>query len=301
MCIANHIHTIGVKAVPFFRKKLSSQLRSYRLASIAFMLAFAGSSLPVHASPPIRNVVLVHGAFADGSSWSDVIALLQRDGYHVTAVQNPLTSLADDVTATQRVLARQHGDVILVGHSWAGAVVTEAGNAPNVKGIVYLSALVPDSGESVNALLGRLQSPMTGMKPDEHGLIWLDDPAAFKHVMAGDVRDDRVKLLASVAPAFKHVMAGDVRDDRVKLLASVALPIAATTFDDKVTHAAWRDKPTWYLVTHGDHALPTPVQNKMADQIGAHRVALSSSHMSLISHPKDVVRLIEQAAATAGH
>ena len=264
--------------MPLFSKKARSRLRSCRLASVALMIALAGSSLPAYANQPIRNVVLVHGAFADGSSWSDVIALLQRDGYHVTAVQNPLTSLADDVTATQRVLARQHGDVILVGHSWAGAVVTEAGNAPNVKGIVYLSALVPDSGESVNTLLDRLQSPMTGMKPDEHGLIWLDDPAAFKNVMAGDVRDDRVKLLASVA-----------------------LPIAATTFDGKITHAAWRDKPSWYLVTHGDHALPTPVQNKMADQIGAHRIALASSHMSLISHPKDVVRLIEQAAATAGH
>ncbi|WP_414647772.1 alpha/beta fold hydrolase [Dyella sp.] len=264
--------------MPFFSKKVPSRLRSYRLVLIALMMALAGPSLPAYANQPIRNVVLVHGAFADGSSWSDVIALLQRDGYHATAVQNPLTSLADDVTATQRVLARQHGDVILVGHSWAGAVVTEAGNAANVKGIVYLSALVPDSGESVNTLLDRLRSPMTGMKPDEYGLIWLDDPAAFKHVMAGDVRDDRVKLLASVAP-----------------------PIATATFDGKITHAAWRDKPTWYLVTNGDHALPTPVQRKMADQIGAHRITLASSHMSLISHPKDVVRLIEQAAATAGH
>lgn len=144
----------------------------------------------------VKNIVLVHGAFTDGSSWSEVTERLQQKGFHVTSVQNPLTSLADDVTATERVLARQQGDVLLVGHSWAGAVVTQAGNAPRVRGIVYLSALVPDSGESVSGLLTRLDAPMGGMTPDKNGLIWLDSPADFRHVMATDVPEKKVKLLA---------------------------------------------------------------------------------------------------------
>jgi len=246
-----------------------------RLARAMCMLGLPLVTVSGHAAgQSVRNIVLVHGAFADGSSWAPVLALLQRKGYHVTAVQNPLTSLADDVAATRRVLARQHGDVILVGHSWAGAVVTEAGNAPNVKGIVYVSALVPDSGESVNAALARLHAPMQGMQPDQDGLIWLNDPAAYRHVMAGDVSAAQVELLAAVAP-----------------------PIAAGAFEGKIAHAAWHDKPSWYLITEGDHALPTSVQRRMAEQIGAHRVTLASSHMSLLSHPAEVARLIERAAA----
>ncbi|WP_316678867.1 alpha/beta fold hydrolase [Ralstonia chuxiongensis] len=227
---------------------------------------------------PIKNIVLVHGAFADGSSWSEVIAALQRKGYHVTAVQNPLTSLADDVSATRRVLARQSGDVILVGHSYAGAVVTEAGNADNVKGIVYLSALVPDSGESVSDLLTRLKAPMDGLKPDNEGFIWLDDPAAYRDVMAGDVPEPRARILAATQ-----------------------VPISASAFAGKVSHAAWHDKPTWYLVTEEDHALKTPVQRTLAQQIGARVTTVKSSHMSLVSHPAVVANLIDRAAKDAQH
>jgi pimeloyl-ACP methyl ester carboxylesterase len=225
------------------------------------------------AAPKLRNIVLVHGAFADGSSWSEVIAILQRKGYHVTAVQNSLTSLAGDVAATRRVLERQKGDVLLVGHSWAGAVVTEAGNAPQVKGLVYLSACVPDSNESVGELLTRLHAPMEGLTPDGNGLIWLDAPEAYRRVMAGDV------------PAAK-----------ARLLAAVQQPIAAAAFSEKVSHAAWRDKPSWYLVTEDDHALPPAVQQELVKQTGAHRLALKSSHMSMVSHPADIARLIERAA-----
>ncbi|WP_439892981.1 alpha/beta fold hydrolase (plasmid) [Ralstonia sp. 25C] len=227
---------------------------------------------------PIRNIVLVHGAFADGSSWTEVIAALQRKGYHVTAVQNPLTSLADDVAATRRVLARQSGDVILVGHSYAGAVVTEAGNADNVKGIVYLSALVPDSGESVSDLLTRLKAPMDGLKPDGEGLIWLDDPVAFRQVMAGDVAEPRARVLAATQ-----------------------VPISVSAFEGKVSHAAWHDKPTWYLVTEEDHALKTPVQRELAQQIKARVTTVKSSHMSLVSHPAVVANLIDRAAKDAQH
>ena len=256
-------------------------LRWLKAAVIMFGLTaslFTVTSEAKEVQHSIKNVVLVHGAFADGSSWSEVIAALQRKGYHVTAVQNPLTSLADDVSATRRVLARQSGDVILVGHSYAGAVVTEAGNADNVKGIVYLSALVPDSGESVSDLLTRLKAPMDGLKPDSEGFIWLDDPAAYRDVMAGDVPEPRARILAATQ-----------------------VPISASAFAGKVSHAAWHDKPTWYLVTEDDHALKTPVQRTLAQQIGARVTTVKSSHMSLVSHPAVVANLIDRAAKDAQH
>lgn len=223
----------------------------------------------------VKNIVLVHGAFADGSSWSEVTSRLQGMGYHVTSVQNPLTSLEDDVTATRRVLERQQGDVLLVGHSWAGAVITEAGNASNVKGLVYLSALVPDSGESVAGLLQRLNSPMQGMSVDKNGLIWLDDPETFRKVMANDIPIQRAAQLAAAQQ-----------------------PIAARAFNGTVSYAAWRDKPSWYLITENDSALPQPVQRKLAEQTGADVLALNSGHMSMISHPDEVASFIDDAART---
>ncbi|MFF0924635.1 alpha/beta fold hydrolase [Rhizobium leguminosarum] len=245
---------------------------------VATMLTIAAMLLPAAvraADTPsgIRNIVLVHGAFADGSSWSDILPLLQAKGYHVTAVQNPLTSLADDVAATRRVLERQKGDVLLVGHSWAGAVVSEAGNADNVKGIVYLSALVPDSNESVMDLLQKQNSPMDGLVPDANGLVWLDDPEAFAHVMAGDVARERVALLAATQQ-----------------------PMTAKAFGDKIQKAAWQNKPTWYLVTEGDNALPTRVQQWLASHIGAKTSLIKSSHMSMVSHPSAVADFIARAA-----
>lgn len=221
------------------------------------------------------DIVLVHGAFTDGSSWSAVMARLQAMGYHVTAVQNPLTSLKDDVNATRAVIARQPGDVLLVGHSWAGAVISEAGNDPRVKGLVYLSALVPDSHESVTDLLTRLHAPMTGLSADKQGLIWLDDPALFHKVMANDLSRQRAQLLAAAQQ-----------------------PIAARAFTDTLIHAAWHDKPSWYLVTENDAALNPTVQNALAKAIGATRVSLYSSHLSMISHADRVADFIDRAART---
>lgn len=220
----------------------------------------------------IRNIVLVHGAFADGSSWSAVIRLLQSRGYHVTAVQNPLTSLKDDVTATERVLTRQTGDVLLVGHSWAGAVITQAGNHPKVKGLVYLSALIPDSGESVADALDRLQAPMEEMTADGNGLIWLDNPDIFRHVMANDIPEPQVRVLAATQQ-----------------------PISGSAFGDKVGEAAWRNKPAWYLIAENDHALPPEVQAHFARQTGANVSRINSSHMSMVSQPEYVANLIELA------
>ncbi|MDA8446076.1 Pimeloyl-ACP methyl ester carboxylesterase [Paracidovorax valerianellae] len=194
--------------------------------------------------------------------------LLRRKGYHVTAVQNPLTSLADDVKATRRVLARQIGPVLLVGHSWAGAVITEAGNQPNVRGLVYVSAFAPDSGESVAELLKRLNSPMEGLYPDSEGLLWLDDPVVYANVMAGDV------------PAKK-----------VQSLAAAQQPMAANAFTERVSQAAWREKPSWYLVTNNDRALPSHVQRRLASEIQAETKSIDSSHMSMVSQPRLVADL----------
>lgn len=230
-------------------------------------------STAASAAQPLPSVVLVHGAFADGSSWSRVIPLLQKRGYRVTAVQLPLTSLADDVAATRRVIERQPGDVVLVGHSWGGVVVTEAGNVPTVKALVYLSALVPDSDESAQALLGRLNAPMEGLAPDAAGLIWLDDPQAFRALMGADLPLPTARALAAVQR-----------------------PLAARAFGERVSHAAWRDKPSSYLVTTEDKALPPRVQRLIAGQLNALTLELRSSHLSMASHPDRVVDFIDGAA-----
>ncbi|WKA61357.1 alpha/beta fold hydrolase [Pectobacterium aroidearum] len=241
--------------------------------AIALGLVLSASIHNVAEAAKINNIVLVHGAFADGSSWSAVTSRLQALGYHVTAVQNPLTSLADDVEATEHVLQRQQGDVLLVGHSWGGAVVTQAGNDPKVRGIVYLSALVPDSGESASDLLQRLKAPMEDMSPDANGLIWLDNPEQYRKVMAGDVSLTKAQALAAVQQ-----------------------PIAAKAFGDRVQQAAWKAKPTWYLLTEKDKALNPSIQKAIASHIGAKTRAISSSHMSLVSHPEVVADFIDSAA-----
>lgn len=235
---------------------------------------FAISATSAHAQElAIKNIVLVHGAFTDGSSWSAVTALLLAKGYNVTAVQNPLTSLKEDVAATERVVQRQPGDVLLVGHSWGGAVITQAGNAENVKGLVYLSALVPDNGESVTETLKRLDAPMEGMQSDQNGLIWLDNPDMFHQVMANDLTLPQARLLAAMQQ-----------------------PIAAKAFDEKVSHAAWHNKPSWYLLTENDNALKPAVQILLAHATGAKITRLASSHMSMVSHPEAVAAFIDSAA-----
>lgn len=236
-------------------------------------MAFLSWMEPAKAASQIRNIVLVHGAFSDGSCWSEVIKLLQQKGYKVTAVQNPLTSLAADVSATQRVLERQVGDTLLVGHSWAGAVITVAGNFDRVKRLVYISALVPDSGQSVGEMLASLNAPMDSLKPDIRGDVWLDDASVYKNVMAFDLPIQKIRVLTAIEQ-----------------------PIQASAFQDKVSHAAWRDKPSWYLLTENDNALKPEVQRQIATHIKARITPIKSSHMSMLSHPSQVADLIDRAA-----
>lgn len=244
-----------------------------RKGAFIMCLLFSHNPLLMAQDSGVKNIVLVHGAFADGSGWSAVTSLLQARGYHVTAVQNPLTSLHDDVAATERVLERQKGNVLLVGHSWAGAVITQAGNAANVKGLVYLSAVVPDSHESVSDTLARLHAPMEGMEADKNGFIWLDDPDLFHKIMANDISLKQSRLLAAQQQ-----------------------PIAAAAFIEKVDMASWHNRPSWYLITENDNALNSSVQAVMAREAGAHISRINSGHLSMTSHPEYVAALILTAA-----
>jgi pimeloyl-ACP methyl ester carboxylesterase len=234
------------------------------------------------ADPPagaeIKNVVLVHGAWADGSSWSKVIPLLEAKGLHVVAVQNPLSSLADDVAATKRAIALQQGPVLLVGHSYGGAVITEAGNDPKVAGLVYVAAFAPDTGEAVGDLgKGFPQPPgLAELRPDAAGYLSLTEKG---------VSED---------------FAQDLPAPERKVLAATQGPTAGAAFGAKITNAAWRTKPSWYVVARNDRMISPDFEESMAKKINAKSIAVPSSHVAMLSHPKEVAAVIEEAALTAG-
>jgi pimeloyl-ACP methyl ester carboxylesterase len=224
------------------------------------------------------NVVLVHGAWADGSSWSSVIERLQTDGYHVTAPQFPLTSLADDVARLRHVLALQDGPTVIAGHSYGGQVMTALGNdAPNVVGLVYIAAFGIDEGESLGGLLA--QGPPTPALAhqfvDEQGFVWLTE-------------DD-----------FVNHFAGDVDPVKAKVLYAVQQPLSTSAFNDVMSVPAWKSLPSWYLVAQDDQALPADVERMFANRMGATTVEVPSGHLAMVSHPAEVVNLTEAAAASA--
>ena len=239
--------------------------------------ALAASGTRAFARTPARNVVLVHGAWADGSCWTEVIVRLQAAGFNVTAVQNPLTSLADDVAATRRALALQDGPTVLVGHSWGGMVITEAGADPKVVALVYVAARAPDAGEDFNALAARF-------------------PTA--PVRAGIVTTDGFSRLSE--QAFLEHFAGDVDRPRARALYAAQQPISATLFGGKTTVAAWRSKPTYYAVSTRDQTTSPELERFLADRMKATTIELASSHLSMISHPKAITDLIATAANATG-
>jgi pimeloyl-ACP methyl ester carboxylesterase len=221
-----------------------------------------------------HNVVLVPGAFTDKSSWNQVAHLLRQKGFKVTEVAIPLTSLDADVAATRKVLAAQHGATVLVGHSWGGVVIGEAGDIPKVKALVYVSAFAPDKGESVQSLSAS-GPPTEGEKaihPDAKGFLSID-PAVYAHVFVGDV------------PAAEG-----------EALAKKQLPISAAAFAAKATVAAWHDKPTYYAISANDLLLPPQAEAFFAKRMNATTITVPSSHASPVSHPKAIAKLIEQAA-----
>src|SRR3954465_8533858 len=221
-----------------------------------------------------RNVVLVHGLFADGSCWSEVIARLQAAGLNATAVQNPLTALDAAVASTQRVLARQDGATVLVGHSFAGMIVTEAGIDPKVSALVYVAARAPDAGEDYTALAKRFPTP-----PASAGIVWSGD--------YGRLNEE----------AFLRDFAGDVPADKARVLYAVQVPFKRTLLADMTTHAAWRSKPSWYAVSAEDRTINPDLERFMAKRMSAKTIEGKSSHLSLIPHPQEITDLILEAAS----
>ena len=225
-------------------------------------------------APASVAVVLVHGGFVDGSGWQDVYKILKKDGYNVSIVQNSTSSLADDVAATKRILAVQNMPVILVGHSYGGAVITEAGNDPRVAGLVYIAAFAPDRGESVAALIKDPPpgAPVPPILPPQDGYLSLD----------------KAKFAASFA--------ADVGAERAAFMADSQVPWGVAALSDTITEPAWKTKPSWYLVTTDDRMIPPPAQHFMSKRAGSTVVEVKGSHAVYVSKPEAVAALIEKAA-----
>lgn len=250
------------------------------LAATLGTASLASNAAPVEkVATPKPTVVLVHGAFADGSTWSRVIPLLQAKGLKVVAVQNPLTSLAADVAATRRVLAKESGPVVLVGHSYGGVVITEAGQQANVKALVYVSAYAPSEGQSIADLNKDYPTP-----------------SGFSHIVA----DSEGYLTLTEEGVSKH-LAQDVDADQTRLMTAVQTPTQAKDFEDKVSVAAWKTRPSWYVVSEQDHMLQPDLQRAMAKKLHASVVSLPASHVPQISQPAEVAEVILAATAAVSH
>lgn len=228
----------------------------------------------------VKNIVLVHGSFGDGSHWRKVIPPLAAKGYNVTAVQNSLSSLPDDIHRTRVLAAAQDGPTLLVGHSYGGAVITNAGLERNVVGLVYVAAFAPDEGESVGTLYshGGNKLQLDAFTPDKDSFLWLK------------------------FDVFKETFCQDLSDSEALVLARTQKPSHARTLDDPSGTPAWRMKPAWYQISNNDHTIPPDVQRWMAMRIQPKKtIELDSSHVSMLSHPDEIVALIDEAAKSFEH
>ncbi|HET7639905.1 MAG TPA: alpha/beta hydrolase [Ktedonobacteraceae bacterium] len=219
------------------------------------------------------TIVLVHGGFVDGSGWESVYKILKKDGYNVAIVQNPTISLADDVTATKRIVHAQNGPVILVGHSYGGAVITEAGNDPKVAGLVYIAAFAPDKGESVSTLIKDPPpgAPVPPILPPQEGYLFLD----------------KAKFPASFA--------ADVDEEKAAFMADSQVPWGVEALSGTISEPAWKTKPSWYLIATDDKMIPPPAQRFMSKRTGSTVVEVAGSHAIYVSQPNAVAALIEKA------
>jgi pimeloyl-ACP methyl ester carboxylesterase len=248
------------------------------LAIMTILLSIGENTMAqTKSTAVVKNIVIVHGGLVDGSGWESVYNVLKKDGYAVTIVQNPTISLVDDVAFTKRVIAAQDGPVILVGHSYGGAVITEAGNDPKVAGLVYVAAFALDKGESVSSLIKDPPpgAPAPPILPPVGGFLLLD----------------RAKFPASFA--------ADVTPEKAEFMADSQVPWGVNAVGGTISEAAWKAKPTWYLLTTDDGMLPPDAQRLMSKRAGATVVEVKSSHAVYLSHPQAVAHIIEEAARGA--
>jgi pimeloyl-ACP methyl ester carboxylesterase len=244
------------------------------LITAGLLLSVTQASAQELSATTVKNVILVHGAFADGSGWAKVIPILQAKGFNVVAVQNPLSSLADDVAATKRAIALQPGPVVLVGHSWAGMVISEAGNDPKVKALVYVSALIPTSGQSAaTATKGYPAAPGSSQaRPDASGWLWLTRQG---------VDEDFVPGLPAAERALVYATQG---------------PWNSKALSETVVHPAWMQKPSWEIVDTNDRMIPPAYERDMAKRIHAKTTTLPAGHVPMLSMPQSVANVIADAA-----
>ena len=251
------------------RRTFSTALLAGAAASLISTRGMAAMMQPAKA----RNIVLAHGLFADGSCWTEVIARLQAAGFNATAVQNPLTTLPEAVASVQKVLDRQDGPTVLVGHSFSGMLVTEAGVHPKVSALVYVAARAPDAGEDYTALAKTYPTP-----PASAGIVFDGDEGRLSE------------------EAFLRDFAGDLPEAKAKVLYAVQEPFHKALLTGKTTQAAWCSKPSWYAVSTEDRTINPDLERFMAKRMGAKTIELKSSHLSLISHPDEITQMIIEAA-----
>ncbi len=244
------------------------------LAMIASVAPATGQTAPAEG---VKTVLLIHGAWADGSSWSKVIPLLEAKGLHVVSVQIPLTSFADDVAATQRAIALEEGPVLLVGHSYGGAVMTEAGNDPKVAGLIYVSAVAPGHGESTLGLISSVATPIgSELRPDKSGFLKLTPKG--------------------VAEDF----AQDLSTKEIEVLTATQVPVSVAAMKGEVTTPAWKSKPSWYIIAANDRAISPDLEASLAKKIGATTTTVTSSHVIMLAQPSKVAAVIFDAVSKAG-
>lgn len=242
-------------------------------ASFAALIIVA-VTIATNVQAQVKNIVLVHGAFADGSGWRKVYEILKADGYNVNIVGNPNTGIEDDVEATQRVLARQDGPSILVGHSYGGAIISIAGNSPKVAGLVFVAAFSPDEGETLGKLLGSYPAdPKSGILPPVEGFAWYD------------------------LTKFHSGFCADIPETEAQFMAAAQVPVAASAFSYVFSNTAWKTKPSWHIFGTGDHSIQPDLLKFMAKRTGGTiKEITGASHVIFISHPKEVANMIEAAA-----
>lgn len=258
---------------------MATRVRTSAYGALALMTIISGTgeNTMAQTSAVVKNIVLVHGGFVDGSGWEGVYNALKKDGYTISIVQNPTISLAGDVAVTKRAIAALNGPVILVGHSYGGAVITEAGNDPKVAGLVYVTAFALDKGESVSSMLKNAPpgAPVPPILPPQDGFLMLDKakfPAAF---------------------------AGDVTPEAASFMADSQVPWGLEALGGTITEAAWRAKPSWYLVTTEDKMIPPDAQRMMSKRAGSTVLEVKGSHAVYVSQPQAVAHFIEKAATGA--